>query len=276
MGLAPVVDGSPSQWVVDSLTTFGTNVGGLIPAAFETYARIFHPAWIGREDGRHVSWREIAEANNKTPHPEMQFRALVPPGSFDHAGNMRGCQPGLWTSPPSDGEIPDDIATELARVLSSFTSAPDKCYFAYWDGWGDPQPLHAVFGPFWRLRRRSAIARDVPESRFEGTPRAARKAAAWFQTPGRGYHLFRGEIGEVNSGWNQPRGQLPTMWWPADQSWFVHTEIDLDSTFIGASRTCIDALLASPELEVLEADLTHGVTWDSDRLNGGPADNSRA
>lgn len=270
MVLSPAVDESPAQWVVDSLKTFGSNVGGLVPDLFEAYARVFHPAWIGREDGRPVSWGEIAKTNNKTAHPEMQFRALVPPGSFDQAGNMRGCQPDLWTSPPSDGEIPDEIATELAHVLSGFTSTPNECYFAYWEGWGDPSPMVAVKpGPFWRLRHRWAAMKVEQESGSEGTPRASRDAAAHFKTPGRGYHLFRGEIFEVTTAWDGTGGSPPTMWWPADHAWFVHTEIDLDSTFVGASRPCIDALLATSELEALEAEITHGITWGSEKLNDG-------
>jgi hypothetical protein len=47
----------------------------------------------------------------------------------------------------------------------------------------------------------------------------------------------------------------------------VHTEIDLDSTFVGASRACIDALLANSVLEVLQAELSDGITWDSDHIN---------
>lgn len=175
MALSPVADLSPAQWVVDSLKTFGSDVGGLVPDPFEAYARVFHPAWIGREDGRPVSWREIATVNNKSAHPEMQFRALVPPGSIDQAGNMRGCQPDIWTSPPSDGEITDEIASELARVLSNFTSTPNECYFAYWEGWGDPSPMVAVKpGPFWRLRHRWAVTRGCAGVRLRGD--AARRS----------------------------------------------------------------------------------------------------
>lgn len=268
MTLAPVEDASPAGWVVDSLTTFGTNVVGLVPARFEAYARVFHPAWLGRQDGRQVTWREIADGNGKTPHAGMQFRSIVPDGSFDRAGNCLRTQPGLWTSRPRDGEMPDEIATELARVLAGFTSTTHESYFAYWEGWGDPSRMVAVRkGAFGGLRTRLALMKDRTVPPAADSPRAARDQAAHFKTPGRGYFLYRGDIEEIVTQWQGEGGSFPTMWWPADQAWFVHTEIDSDSTFVGASRACVDALLGVDSLEVWEAELSQGITWDSDHIN---------
>ena len=41
------------------------------------------------------------------------------------------------------------------------------------------------------------------------------------------------------------------MWWPADRAWFVATEIDSFSTYVGGSQAAIDAVLASPNLEAI-------------------------
>jgi hypothetical protein len=41
------------------------------------------------------------------------------------------------------------------------------------------------------------------------------------------------------------------MWWPADRAWFVATEVDGFSSYVGGSQTAIDAVLASPELEAI-------------------------
>jgi hypothetical protein len=57
------------------------------------------------------------------------------------------------------------------------------------------------------------------------------------------------------------------LWWPDDHAWCVATEIDLDSTYVGASEACIEELLANSELEVARLDLGAGVTADSDTLN---------
>jgi hypothetical protein len=46
------------------------------------------------------------------------------------------------------------------------------------------------------------------------------------------------------------RSQAPNLIWPADRSWYVASEYDLDSTLVGCSRHLADAILAAPELEV--------------------------
>lgn len=267
MPLTPAPDDSPAHWIVESLTTFSYDVRGLVPDRFEAYARVFHPAWLGVEDGHDVSWREIAEANGKTPHAGMQFRSITPAGSFDDAGNQKLEQEGLWTSRPSDGDIPRDVAPRLVENLGSCTTASDECYFAYWEGWGDPMPLTRMKpGPFAKLR--TPLAQSGTEPMVEpGTPRSARDMAAHFETPGRGYYLYRGHVSEVTTAWDGFGGSLPSIWWPADHAWFVHTEIDLDTTFVGASRDCIDALLADEVLETWEVELSQRITWDSDHIN---------
>jgi hypothetical protein len=44
----------------------------------------------------------------------------------------------------------------------------------------------------------------------------------------------------------------PNLIWPADHAWFVQSEVDLDSTLVGGSRSLVDALLAAPCLETWE------------------------
>jgi hypothetical protein len=57
------------------------------------------------------------------------------------------------------------------------------------------------------------------------------------------------------------------LWWPEDHAWCVATEIDLDSTYLGASLACVEELLANTELEAMPLDVTAGITADSDPLN---------
>jgi hypothetical protein len=47
----------------------------------------------------------------------------------------------------------------------------------------------------------------------------------------------------------------PSFWWPQDRAWFVATtrKYNLGATYVGGSRQLIDRLIASPDLEVLEA-----------------------
>jgi hypothetical protein len=82
--------------------------------------------------------------------------------------------------------------------------------------------------------------------------------------------VFRGRVGdleEVRSAAGQlsdrrnlgdPHGPMtgPEWWWPADHSWLVVTDYDLDSTIVGAGAEVADAILADPLLEAF------GVTPD--------------
>ncbi len=63
--------------------------------------------------------------------------------------------------------------------------------------------------------------------------------------------------------------QPPNIWWPADRAWFVATTIDLDSTYIGASQECIDALLGHPALEVVPAEYLASMAITADTINLG-------
>ncbi|MGO9155778.1 hypothetical protein [Mycobacterium sp.] len=89
-----------------------------------------------------------------------------------------------------------------------------------------------------------------------------------FQLPNRNYHLARGPVAAVaHSVSSRLMSQSCNLWWPEDHAWCVATEIDLDSTYIGASEVCIEELLANPDLDAVPLSLTAGITADSDTLN---------
>ena len=54
-------------------------------------------------------------------------------------------------------------------------------------------------------------------------------------------------------------GQSPSMWWPADRAWFVATEIDGYSTYVGATAACVEAVLADPALGALTVTIDTGM-----------------
>ncbi|MGY1855148.1 hypothetical protein [Modestobacter sp. SYSU DS0290] len=89
---------------------------------------------------------------------------------------------------------------------------------------------------------------------------------------GRDHLLLRGPLGsarfigdQVTAEWFIP--QSPNLWWPADRSWCVGTEIDFDSTLVAGSRALVDELLAHPVLEALEVHPEGSLTWDADEIN---------
>jgi hypothetical protein len=52
----------------------------------------------------------------------------------------------------------------------------------------------------------------------------------------------------------------PIVWWPDDHAWFVATELDRQSTYVGAKQRTIERLMADPRLEALEAQPSDSLT----------------
>lgn len=228
MGLRYVTDVTAADWIRGRLHPFATDVGSVIPEGFADYARVFHPAY--RDDPGHpVTWREIAHANGRTVHRAMQF------GSIAGTWSRRSPRPDLWAEAPLPGRLPRELAGALVSVLGPRTATPDRCWFAVWDGWGRLAPS--------------------PDRKLE--------------LPHRGYFLAAGTVEDALHTVMRPEApyQSASLWWPDDHSWFVSTEVDLAYTYIGGTRDCIDAVIADPAIEALRAQLSDGITYDSDAVN---------
>lgn len=238
VGALEVVDDvGPARWLTESMGGFAENVGSLVPASFAAYARVFHPAFDHHgAEPRLVSWAQIARANRKVVHPQMQFARLIGYTSRYDSG-YRAEQPGLFDEAPAVGTLPLRTAASLARALARHTTTTDRCWFAVWDGRGALDPA------------------------FHRRPT--------FSLPGRDYHLARGHLAAASQSVGKPHIShlCANLWWPNDHAWCVATDIDLDSTYLGASQTCIEELAADSELEVMPLSVTAGVTADSDTLN---------
>lgn len=254
MPLDFVDDLTPAKWIAERLHPFAQDAGAIIPPGFDAYARIFHPA-TRRVDQVEVpvTWREIADANLRVHHSEMQFGALV-----GTPGLKQQSQPGLWDRAPSTGALPLDVAHALVGVLGDHTRAPERCWFAAWVGWGDP-----VF-----MTSGASSDRSAPT-----LPKViARPKRPTFKLPGRGYYLARGPL---TAALETVYGavlhyQSASIWWPDDRAWCVATEVDFDWTYVGGTRECIASILGSPDLEALPARLSDGVTYASDPINPTP------
>jgi hypothetical protein len=253
-----VDDVTPAEWIAERLHPFAQDAGAIIPPGFEAYARIFHPAT--REIGQlevPVTWREIADANLRVHHPEMQFGALVARVGTPGVAQQ---QPGLFDRWPKTGSLPLELARVLVRLLADHTTTPDLCWFAAWEGWGDP-----VF--------MTRVGSTGPAEPPPGTVIERPRQQPTFNVPGRGYYIAKGSLaaaldtvyGVVAS------YQSASIWWPDDRAWCVATEIDFDWTYVGGSNECIAAVLSCPDLEVLPARLSDGVSYASDPVNPTPS-----
>ena len=70
---------------------------------------------------------------------------------------------------------------------------------------------------------------------------------------------------------DEPAEQSANLWWPADRAWFVATDIDLMTTYVGGSAACIAAALAAEGLETAQVPSDQKVTWDADTINPLPS-----
>lgn len=236
---APAADAA--RWVVERTAGFAENVGSLVPHGFEAYARVLHPASSGFPDDADVSWADIAATTGRIVHPQVQWPHLAFIEEITDINELQDPPPGApWQAPPEEGSLDRDTADVLAGLLGEHTSDPERCWFAAWDGWG-------------------ASSEDIQE-------------APAFRMPGRRYFLLQGSVDAITQTVCAPASgyQSASLWWPDDRAWFVATEVDLESTYLGGTEACIDAIVRHSNLEALPVEITDGVTWAADTLNPNP------
>jgi hypothetical protein len=232
--LTVAADASPAAWVIAGVRDFAYDVGSIVPTTLGAYARVFHPAMRGEGDGAaEVRWAEVARANGRVMHPAAEWGSIT--GSWDYQYGRS--QPGIWDYPPSTGKLPAEVAVRLAAVLARHTSTPQRCWFAVWEGFG-------------------GLA-----SQWRSAPR--------FELPHRGMLLLTGPVdaAAASLGADSWTHQSASLWWPDDRAWCVGTDVDLMTTYVGASTRCVEHLRNAPDLEILAVSADQRVTWDSDTIN---------
>jgi hypothetical protein len=274
--LRPLTDVSPADWLVEEIGEFGAGVRGLLPSRFESYARVLHPvrpsfgALDEPREPRTLRWETVAATQGRRMHRHVQFDAL--------AGAQRGEGRDFE---PDVGNLPPTRLSALSEVLAAHTASSERCWFCLWEGWswiaGSPSGPAAIVAageaPVESLRVPPAFSSEVLDG-----PRVS--------LPGRDYILFEGplraatEMGwpsgallsatypelDVDPDWFQP--QSPNLFWPADRTWCVATEIDLDSTYVGGSQALVESLLQDARFEAWPADLDDPIDAASDTING--------
>jgi hypothetical protein len=226
-------DLSAAGWVLGALRGRAlATVADLVPPVFEAYARVFHPAirYAG-DDDVDVTWAEVAAANGTTAHPLMEWGSIT--GSMDYFGEDN--QSPLWDDSPAMGHLPEQVAAGMATVLRRHTATPDDCWFGVSSSWLPPVP-----GPLL----------EVADDAFVVVRGPVELAAA---------NLLP-----------EPTSQSANIWWPADRAWFVATNIDLVTTYVGGSAEAIADLLAAPGLEAAAASPDQEVSAPADRINPPP------
>lgn len=217
------------RWLVDAIRPFQYDIASCVPPVFEAYARVFHPAYRIDTPEPHypVTWKAVAQNNNRIAHPAMEWGSLV--GSWDLQS-----QPGLWERRPDTGRLPVPTTALLARILKRWSNA-DQVLYALWNGYGDMRAEQA----------------DLIE------------------LPARSMHLVVASIDDATEPFGIS-GRTANLWWPSDRQWCVATDIDLMSTYVGASENCIQTIIDDGALEAWRVTHDQRITWDADTLNPRP------
>ncbi len=248
-GLEPVTDLTAAAWVEEALGEWPArpfHVRDLVPPVFDAYARVLHrtrrPADGGPPTG---TWAERAAALGRDLGPETTWRTLL--GTAPYEGGM--------DHGPDEGSLNESEVAKLVEFLGTHTADPRACWFALWSGFG-------FLGAEGRLHRRRSGALAEMGLWLRGAVQnlRQRQESRRFATfdllgqSGRSYLLLHGSVSEAqkfhfgDGGWFQS----PTLWWPDDKSWFVHTEIDGTSTYLGGSRSMIRRLVGEQIMESFE------------------------
>ncbi|WP_432510106.1 hypothetical protein [Kineococcus sp. SYSU DK001] len=146
-----------------------------------------------------------------------------------HPGQGEG---DVDVDPGPDAPSENDRMRTALTVLAAYTTTPDECFFAVWDGWG-----------------------LVPTDRT--TPR--------IEVPNREYLLFQGAVSDLGDGreWSRVLNPPPHPWpgpdpaftWPRDRAWCLTKDVDPHYATIGSSRAAVRELLDHPDLDVVKLDL---------------------
>jgi len=236
-----------------------------VPRGFEAYARIFHPPLDST--GTPVRWAEVADVCGTIPHPQMQWHAILGLGDVDE---LRGSYaPGdgsgvKWVgSDPPIGGMDIDTLDALCRVISTHTDDSTRCFFGLCtvQGWIDSLSITPVPSPLYLPMDRGYIILAGPLS--------AADQILWDWANSLELTLNDGNVGafpgrEAAHLWTR---EAPNLLWPADHTWFVASEVDFDSTLIGASAALIDAIVECPALEAWAIEESASLAEDADTIN---------
>jgi hypothetical protein len=257
-----------ADWVGERLSPFGAHqVTSVVPAGFEAYARVLHPAAEpDRDDGDLVRWAEVAAWSGLPLRADAQFHSVaLPPG--------RPARPAPWSGHgPERGSLYLADAEALAELVRQWTTTPERCWFCLWNGYDWSGTVLTAPGE---------AGAPLPDP--DPVP-----AAVWsgpqVHLPHRDYLLYTGPVEAVSTAAAlTDRALTPNLWWPADRAWCVATEIDLAWTYVGGPAGLIEAILDDQRLEALPAEpgdpLTHVEAWvtswvdeaAAQLLAGGPA-----
>lgn len=189
-------------------------------------------------------------------------------------GTVGGLVPNGFTSYvrlfPPDSALDDwwaayrDLYAVVADVGARHTATPEAAWFAVWDGYGfyaGETRMYVWQEPTgWRQRR--ALRAERARMRREDERRNAATRSALERVPlvhrtHRSYHLVGGAVSamtRMTEPGSPERWLRPDLSWPEDRRWFVATDVDFWSLYVGGDEEFV-------------AELTAGLSTRSERVD---------
>lgn len=260
-----------------------TTIFDLIPPGFAAYARVFHPverdrpatekSWIGLDPHEYLhngpvtgneieyescSWATAAQAFGTHMHPQAQYPRLTK--QDPHNMEPKLATDGWRYSQPRTGNLTSLTLGVLASVLANYTTTPNSGVAAIWEGYG--RLIDSGRGS--KEPGTGVLPREIALG-----PRLSLDGGTWnYFLFGAGASAFVEDSWLGRSPWIDTHfEQSPTYLWPDDQSWALHTNVDLDSSIIGGSQELINQLLQTPGVEVLPLHTDADLSWGGDKIN---------
>lgn len=184
--------------------------------------------------------------------------SLVPNG-FDLVARV--------AAPPEDAEDwwgdYQELFALVASVADRHTSTPERAWFAIWDGYGfDTRVTLADWDPAEGVPDDTIVtdvALRVADEHRNARVRNSLGSLVRLELPHRDYFLLSGPVSAavaIAEPGSTGEWLRPDLWWPDDRRWFVATDVDLQSLYIGGDESFVVELTrqtpTEPEL----------VTWD--------------
>jgi hypothetical protein len=219
-----------------------------MPDIYEAYARLPHPGreYVRTDDGsvgvNWISWSKLAARRGVALGATTQWEEVS--GFAPQAGPVDGIDD------PSLGSMPDVLVEVVTDFLRRWTSTSERIWFGMWEGNGTWwKGAHAIL-TFGDDGDRAAERVRIDDERDQ-----VLRATPTFGTPQRQYFLMSGPLSAASTLTDAAGGTSPSLWWPDDHEWFVSTEVDDLSTYVGGKASMIDALVASSKIEAVPATL---------------------
>lgn len=272
------------SWIVEALAAqtdtpeVADLVAGQVPAGYEAYVRIFHPA-LGL-DGEATRWGRIATQRGTTMHGGAQF---TPVSGISEDGIALVEDAWEGEAPAGEG-LPAAELAAVAPILAAHTQTPQEIFLGLWNGLafihgGDQIEVLVDHDPELSDEENASLrAAANAEAKRPAFSEEVRNGPVLQMGSGyRSFYVFAGTEADLASPlWARtPAGeqrQAPNLAWPADRAWLLSTELYEDSSIVAGSRGLVDALLACREIEAYEVALDTRLDLDGDAVNPMPVE----